>query len=374
MRVVISRTSGEKDALFNYFTNMSSPIRFGFIGAGQIAEISVASVKSHANGRIVAIQDVNPERAQALAGKHAIEKTYATPQELFADPEVDAVYVAVPNKFHVPLTIEALKAGKHVMLEKPFAMNYAEALEAAEVARASGKVLTLGMNLRFGAMQQKMKMLAEEGAFGEIYHAKALWQRRVGIPKLGTWFGSRELAGGGCLYDIGVHLLDLCLFVTGKFNPASVMGATYTKFGNRGKGEGGWGRSDRTGIGFDVEDFASGLIRFADGSTVSLDVTWACHTDSPSRMDVQLFGTEAGAHVLGGKTFVQDENTGEYLTREVTPGTVPFAHQERFHNFINHLHGTEDLCVTLEQALVVQHILDAIAESSATGREVRFDS
>lgn len=353
---------------------MPSSIRFGFIGAGQIAESSAAAINSHSNASVVAIQDLNPERARTVAKQHAIGKTYAEPREIFSDPEVDAVYVAVPNKFHVPLTIEALKAGKHVILEKPFAMNYTEALEAAEAAKKSGKTLTLGMNLRFGAMQQKMKMLVEEGFFGEIYHAKANWQRRTGIPKLGTWFGSRELAGGGCLYDIGVHLLDLCLFVTGKFKPVSVVGATYTKFGNRGKGEGGWGRSERSDIKFDVEDFASGFIRFEDGSSVSLDVTWACHTNDPSRMDVQLFGTDAGAHVLAGKVFTQDEKTGEYLTREIVPGKVPFTHQERFCNFINHLLGTEELCVTLEQALVVQRILDALAESSATGREVHFDS
>lgn len=353
---------------------MPTPLRFGFIGAGQIAESSAASVKSHPHGRVVAVQDMHLERAKALATAQAIEKVYTTPQELFADPEVDAVYVAVPNKFHVPLTIEALRAGKHVMLEKPFAMNYAEALQAAEAARKTDRVLTLGMNLRFGTMQQSMRALVQENKFGEIYHAKAFWFRRTGIPKLGTWFGSRELAGGGCLYDIGVHLLDIALYVTGKFRPTSVSGATYTKFGNRGKGEGGWGRSERTDIVFDVDDFASGLIRFEDGSTISLDVSWAAHIDSPNKMDVHLYGTEAGAEVFAGKIFTQDENTGEYLTRELKPGAVPFAHQDRFHNFINHLHGTEELCVTLEQALTVQRILDALAESSATGREVRFDS
>lgn len=350
---------------------MSSTINFGFIGAGQITHSSATAVNSHPDGRVTAIQDLNRERAKELSALHSIEKVYATPQELFADPDIDAVYIAVPNKFHVPLAVEALRAGKHVLLEKPFAMSYGEAWEAADAAKESGKVLTLGMNRRFEAMPQHMCKLVRENYFGEIYHAKAFWFRRTGIPKLGTWFGNKALAGAGCLYDIGVHLLDLALYVTGRFDPVAVSGATYTKFGNRGKGEGGWGKSERSDIVFDVDDFASGLIRFQDGSTLSLDVSWAAHIDTGSKADVHLYGTEGGAHVLTGKTFFQDEKTGDYITREVHPGTSEFAN-DRFHNFINHLLGKEALCVTLEQALVVQQILDAMALSSDTGQEVRF--
>lgn len=349
---------------------MSSQIRFGFIGAGNIAESSIPAIHSHPNARVIALQDLHLERAQHVGELFGIDKFYATPQELFSNPDIDAVYVAVPNKFHVPLAIEALRAGKHVILEKPFAMNYAEALQATEVARETGKILTLGMNQRFTPLAQHMHVLAQNNHFGEIYHAKAYWLRRSGIPRLGTWFGNRELAGGGCLYDIGVHLLDLCLYITGNFKPVSVSGVTYTKFGNRGKGEGGWGRSQKADIPFDVEDFASGLIRFENGFTISLDVSWAAHMETSTKADIQLFGTEAGAAVLEGKIFSQDHETQEYITRETILGPLPFPHNNRFHNFINHLLGTEELCVTLEQALVVQHILDGIAESSVTGHEV----
>lgn len=348
-------------------------LRYGFIGAGQIAKYSADAVNRHPNSSVVAAQDLNAERLAELCKDCNIPKTYHTAAELLADPEVDAVYIAVPNKFHVPLTIAALEAGKHVILEKPFAMNYAEAQTAAEVARRTGKVLMLGMNQRFGRNPQKIKTLVEKGALGEIYHAKAFWFRRTGIPKLGTWFGNREIAGGGCLYDIGVHLLDLCLYVLGRFDAVSVTGSTYTKFGNRGLGEGGWGKSDRAhDAQFDVEDFATGLIRFGDGLSISLDVAWACHTDQANRMDVQLFGTEAGAHVMDARVFKRDAESGEYRSAEEISADVRFAHGERFDNFTNHLLGTEELCVTLDQALAVQRILDALAESSATGREVRL--
>src|SRR5690606_9585115 len=145
-------------------------------------------------------QDLSGERLAALCQAKAIAKAYASAEELFADPEIDAVYIAVPNKFHAPLAIQALEADKHVVLDKPFAMNLAEAQEVAAVAQRTGKILTLGMNMRFEPLPQRIKSLVARGELGEIYHAKAYWLRRTGIPKLGTWFGNREIAGGGCLY------------------------------------------------------------------------------------------------------------------------------------------------------------------------------
>jgi predicted dehydrogenase len=350
-----------------------SPVNFGFIGAGQISHHSADIINKHPHARVIAVQDPHTDRVKELCAAHGIPKACTTADEIFSDPEVDAVYIATPNKFHVPLTVQALEAGKHVILEKPFAMSYPEALLATETAKRAGKVLTLGMNMRFGKAPQTLRALVQAGMLGEIYHAKGFWFRRTGIPRLGTWFGNRELAGGGCLYDIGVHLLDLSLYLMDNFDAVSVYGATYTKFGHRGLGEGGWGKSDRADIPFDVEDFATALIRFGNGSTVSLDVAWACHAEDDNRNDVHLYGTEAGAHAMSGKVLRRDPQSGEYLVVQNLRSEVRYPHSDRFHNFINHLRGEEELCVTIEQALMVQKILDAIAESSVTGREVRLD-
>jgi predicted dehydrogenase len=349
-------------------------IKFGFIGAGQISHSSAASINSHPRATLVAAQDTNAARLKELEAKFGVANTYATAEELFADNNLDAVYIATPNKFHVPLALQALEAGKHVILEKPFAMNYPEALQAAETARRLGKVLTLGMNQRFEKAPQTVRSLIEAGTLGEIYHTKAHWLRRAGIPKLGTWFGNRELSGGGCLYDIGVHFLDLSLYLMDNFDPVSVSGATYTKFGHLGRGEGGWGKSEASEIVFDVDDFATGFIRMANGATLSLDVSWACHAEEDDRADVHLYGTEAGAHAMKGRIFRQDPETGEYLVVQNPKAEIRYPHCDRFHNFINHLVEGEELCVSLDQALTVQKILDAMAESAASGREVRLDS
>jgi predicted dehydrogenase len=351
----------------------SSTVNFGLIGAGAISWSAAEAIKKHANGKVLAISDPNLERAKEVAGHIKIEKVYATAKELFADPGINAVYIATPNKFHAPLAKQALMAGKHVILEKPFAMNYAEARQVTDLAAKKKLVFTVGMNQRFNADSQRVRQLVEKKFFGEIYHAKAYWRRRTGIPKLGTWFGNKELAGAGSLYDIGVHMLDLCLHTIGNFEPVAVSGQTYTKFGNRGLGEGGWGNSERSNIKFDVDDFASAFIRFANGATVTLDTSWACHQAAGNMDNVEIFGTEAGASVRPAKIFRygKDPLTNyEVIDLNKTPLTMP--HQCRFHNFINHLLGKEALVVGAKQALAVQKILDAIAKSSKTGKEVRL--
>jgi len=351
---------------------MNTPIRFGFIGAGAIAHSSAHAVNRHPKAKVVAATDPHEGRLKEFCDSYHIPKAYANSDILLADKDIDAVYIAVPNKFHVPLAVQALNAGKHVILEKPFALNYEEASLAADLSVKQGKVLTIGMNQRFTDQAQKFHSLSQQGTFGEIYHAKAYWQRRAGIPKLGTWFGSKDLAGGGCLYDIGVHLIDLCLYVIDNFEPVSVYGSTYAKFGNRGLGEGGWGKSDNTGLPFEVEDFAAGQIRFANGATVSVDVTWARHAAEANRMDIEFYGTEAGASVLAGKIYRRDETAKAHVIIDNPDAPIRYPHKERFHNFINHILGEEELCVTLKQALVVQRILDGIKESSITGDSVKI--
>lgn len=349
-------------------------IGFGLIGAGAIAHYTAESLSKHPHVKVLAVQDPNEARAKDLAAKFKIGTATTDIEKLLNDKNIDAVYIATPNKFHVPLTLQAIKAGKHVILEKPFALNYAEAKQAVDAAKAANLVFTLGMNQRFSPDSQRIKQLVEQGALGDIYHAKAYWLRRTGIPKLGTWFGNRELAGSGCLYDIGVHMLDLALYTIDNFQPVTVSGTTYTKFGNRGLGEGGWGLSERGAVKFDVDDFASAFIRFANGATVTLDVTWAAHRVDRDRDNVEIFGTEGGAWIRPAKVFRYLQNgTGKPADYEVVDelnGPLALPHADRFHNFVNHLLGKEKLVVTTDQALTVQKILDAIAESSRLGKEV----
>ncbi len=348
----------------------TSNLGFGFIGAGAISGYAAGEISRHEHASVTAIFDTSQDRAREVAQANAIPSVCTSVEALLALDSVDAVYIAVPNKFHIPLTIQALEAGKHVLLEKPFALNAIEAARAVEAARSAGRVLNLGMNQRFELNSQKFRALARQGVFGDIYHAKAAWIRRAGIPKLGTWFGSLEMAGAGCLYDIGVHVLDLAMSVMDNFEPVSAFGQTYSQFGPRGLGEGNWGRSDQRGISFEVEDFATGIIRLSNGATITLDAAWACHMENPGEVEVEIFGTEGGGKLYKGEVYRRDADLDEHYTITDPHVEIKYPHRNRFHNFINHLLHSEPLCVTMEQALTTQRILDALRESAATGQSV----
>ena len=349
-----------------------SKIRFGIIGAGAISQGAAIELAGMAEVEVVAIADPSLERANALADKAKIVKRYASGEELIADPAIDAVYVAVPNKYHAPLAAAALKAGKHVILDKPFALSLAEAEGVAAAAKSSGKLLMLGMNQRFAQPMQRIRRLVMDGVLGEVYHGKACWMRRAGSPKQGTWFTRKELAGGGALLDIGVHVLDLGCWLMGNWKPVAVTGRAYTKLGQRGLGEGGWGMSEKTDAPFDVDDFATALITFADGATLSLDASWVLHQKDSDRNGVQLHGSEGGATTNPCELFRFGDGKGSYRVDQNPFAEPLWAHGSRFRNFVLAILGKEAPAVTVAESLVVQKIIDGIYESTRTGREVRL--
>ncbi len=344
------------------------------VGAGQIAHYACAEIGRHPDAHVVAAAEPNAERLSELARKFDIVHALSDARALFERDDVDAVYIATPNAFHAALSVAALEHGKHVLLEKPFAMNVREAEHVLDVAERSGRVFTLNMLQRLRPDSQRVRALVRRGDLGEVYHAKAFWFRRSGIPKLGTWFGRKSLAGGGALLDIGVHLLDLALFAMDNFEPVAVSGCTYTRFGHRGLGEGGWGLSERSETSFDVDDFATGLIRFANGASLTLDASWALHQSESDRQNVVIHGSEAGAGCFPAELYRFGAPGSDYEVSSVPELELEFAHGSSYFNFVNAALGREMPCVRPHQALVVQRILDAIYASSESGSEVRLAS
>lgn len=352
-------------------SSSSAPLRLGIIGAGQISQGAANEINADARAQVVAIADPSPERLAALADKAGIERRFASGDELIAADDIDAVYVAVPNKFHAPLAKAALEAGKHVILDKPFAMNLPEAQGVAAAAAASGRVLMLGMNQRFKPSSQLARARVRAGVFGEVYHAKACWRRRAGIPRIGSWFTQKAVSGGGGLLDIGVHMLDLSLYVLDNFKPLSVSGAAYTKLGNQGLGAGGWGMSeiDPDAV-FDVDDFATALIKLEGGVSLCLDASWALHQPAANYDDLHLFGTTAGGSANSGEMYRFGAEGGYEVVQGLPAGDLPTVSGSRFTNFIGACLGEHEPEVTVPQALAVQAIIDAIYESSRSGRDV----
>lgn len=348
-------------------------IRVGMIGAGAIANDHCQAISKYEGAEVAAVADISAERRGALQEKFSIPKGYAEWETLVADKELDAVAIALPNALHAPVSMAALKAGKHVLLDKPFALNYAEAKTVVSTANRKKKILMLGMNQRYRQESQVVKTLVERGELGEIYHAKAYWYRRMGAPKFGTWFVNKSMSGGGCMLDIGVHYLDLALHLMDNWEPVSVSGQVYGKFGHRGIGEGGWGKSDASAkIKFDVEDFATALIKFKNRATLELNVSWVLHQEQGDRNNVELYGTDAGISLAPTKLFRQSKQQGEYEVVAPQDIKIPHRYQSRQANWLDAILGKDQPLCTTEQSLVVQRILDAVYASSATGKEIRL--
>ena len=347
----------------------SGMVRFGIIGTGGVAGGGARDFGDNPDAELIAVADPSYERRTEFASRFEVATALESADELLALDAVDAVYIAVPNYLHVPLAAQALNAGKHVILEKPFALSRADAEPLVAAARGTDCHFMLGMNQRFTPHVQRARQLVAQGRIGRAYHCKTFWRRRTGIPGIGSWFTRKTLSGGGGLLDIGVHMLDNAMHILGNFNVHSVSGATYREFGPRGAGEGGYGLSERTEAAFDVDDFATAILKLDDGATVLIDAVWAMHNEHRSEMNILLYGSEGAIDTYGDRLFRQQGS--EYHAIEgPDAGPLAYPHTSRFHHFVNVILGREEPCVSLDQAIAVQRVIDAIYTSSTTGREV----
>ena len=217
---------------------------------------------------------------------------------MLALPELDAVSVCTPNFLHAELALASMAAGKHVLCEKPMANTLENAQQIAKAAKEVSTIFMMGMNNRFRGDTTVLKALIEAGELGDIYYAKCGWVRRAGIPGLGGWFTTKSMSGGGPLIDLGVHMLDMTMYLMGNPAPVSVSGSTYAHFGPRGLGSSNYGYKPdpSTPLKYDVEDLATGLIKFDNGATLFVEASWASHIAHEKNYSI-LMGTEGGAQL-----------------------------------------------------------------------------
>ncbi len=351
---------------------MGKVIKVGVIGAGSIGRVHIDAYKKAKDVEVLAVADTNGAAAEQAARTYGIPKSFSDPKELIREADVEAVSVCVPNAFHAPLAIEALKAGKHVLCEKPPAMNAKEADAMAQAAKKAKKVLMYAFVNRFQAESQALKKYIEAGDLGEIYHCVASATRRRGIPGLGGWFTTKKMSGGGPLIDIGVHILDLSLWLMGFPEPVSVSAACYQKFGHKKDYVyvSMWGTKVPGGT-FDVEDYATAMVRFRNGASLSLECSWAANIASGA-FNTQLMGDKGGAFLeVGGGLRLFGEHRGNLV--DMSP---QFAKTDRFLAEVSHfaecVRGEHGPICTAEQGIVIQKVIDAIYKSSESGREVRL--
>ena len=352
-----------------------SKIGVGFIGAGGIAQGQHMPSYAKLSDRVelVAVADVNEASARAAAERFHIPHVYTDYRAMVQRDDIHVVVVATPNFLHKDATIAALEAGKHVHCEKPLARNAHEAREMVQTARRVGKLLHVSLQWRFSGVAQFLhKYIVQEGNLGEIYYARAHALRRRGIPGWGV-FIDKEKQGGGPLIDIGVHILDTTLWLMGYPKPVAAFGATYTKFGNRPDVVGLMGQWDYTK--FTVEDFAVGLIRLENGATITLESSF-CANIERDEFNTLLLGDKGGvfADPLSDRPvrIATEQNRTLY---NVEPANIPNvnSYQANVEAFVDAVLHNKPAPIPGEHGYYLNAIMDAIYESSETGREVRID-
>jgi predicted dehydrogenase len=274
-------------------------VRVGVIGAG-IGALHLAAYRQLPGVEVRALAGLDDQRVREVAARYEVPQTYRDYEDLLAQPEIDAVSICAPNSLHAPMTIAALHCGKHVLVEKPLAPTVAEGQAMLAAAQATGRILMVAFNHRYRGDVQWLKQYIESGALGRIYYAKAHWMRRSGIPRLGSWFVSRRQAGGGPLIDLGIHVLDMALYLMGEPPIRTVSATTYAEFGPRGlKGNDATlqQRLDEQ-LPYEVEDLATAFLRLGDGATLLLEASWATHSAAQDDFGVTLYGTAGGAELF----------------------------------------------------------------------------
>ena len=374
-------------------------IKAGIIGCGFIANGKHLASMSRIEGiEPVAFCDLVPEKAEALAKRYGPPDSLVCTEyrEVLARDDIDVVHVCTPNSTHAEISVAALESGKHVMCEKPMAINAAEAKAMLDASQKTGRLLTIGYQNRFREDSLFMKSLCEAGELGEIYFAKAFATRRRGVPVWGV-FMDKEKQGGGPLIDLATHALDLTLWMMDNYEPATALGSTFDKIAKIGSSAnimGPWDPDE-----FEVEDSAFGLVRFKNGATVMVESSWALNMILSNEGMTLLCGTKAGADMFpptgpvvresdwqaapsyhvrvngeheGGRLFVQNYAMGgSFLDaqgeREQFVGGI-----KEMQTWLTAVRGEGELVVKPEQAYTVTRILEAIYQSASSGDAVHL--
>ena len=347
-------------------------VRLGVIGLGNIATIHCNRLEEAGLGEsLVAGLDINPDARAAFHDAYNVP-VYEDAEKLY--DAVDAVLVTTPNKFHEDYVVGALEAGLDVFVEKPLAHNLESAERIAAAAEDADGFVMVGFHKRFTNSVQALVEYRDDGRMGEISHIEADYIRRRGIPGRGSWFTRKDVAGGGSLIDIGVHAIDLSLYLLDFPEVVEVSGRTRSQFGTDDDYAyvQMWG-ADQGADGFDVDDSATAFIRCADGSTINLEVAWA--TNRPDSQQYYVRGTDAGAglDLADGSMDIYETVEGDVDHHQTSEITTPSgdAHGFELTRFVEAVaEGEPPGTNTIEEALSVQRVLDAIYTSSERGEAV----
>ncbi len=346
-------------------------IRTGIVGLGNIGQYHAERLRE-LGVPLVGGMDVAEEARDRFARRYDVS-VYDDHRELF--DEVDAVIVTTPNKYHEEYAVAALEQDRHLLLEKPLAHDLESAERIAAAAADTGARCMVGFNNRFLNTVRIVRNRIEEGALGKISHIEANYVRRRGVPGRGSWFTRRAISGGGALIDLGVHAVDLALYLLDYPTVREVSGTTRTEFGTREDYAylDMWGE-DAGPEGFDVDDSASAFVRCGGDRTISLEVAWA--TNRPANHEFVVRGTEAAARfdLLENELTIHSASTAgsNHLADTSIEAHQNDTHSDEQRAFFDAIASGESLEDNVDHALDVQRVIDGIYRSSEGGEGVRI--
>jgi predicted dehydrogenase len=350
---------------------MAGKLKVGVIGVGGIAKAHMPGWLDNPNAEIVAGCDVAEGALSKWGETYGVTKLTTKTDDLLNDPDIDIIDICTPNNYHAPLAIAAMKAGKHVLCEKPLAPNPGLIRDMISARDATGKMLLTAQHFRFSGVAKAMKAEIDTGVLGDVYHARSWMLRRAAAPTRPGFILKEHATGGACI-DIGVHILDLTLWFMGNPKPISVTGVSRTELAHLPGAFSIWGGAIPQEM--NVEEFASAFVRFDNGATLILEVSWLLHHDTEGEdMQMWLYGTRGGAHwpkceiLQSNYTTQQMSNRTLKLTKDIRP-----AHAQECVEFAAAIVEGKPSPVPAEQSLQVLTILDGVYRSQESGGEVKL--
>lgn len=329
--------------------------RIGIIGLGGIAQLVHLPVLSKLpNAEIVAVAEINKSRLKVVGDKFGIQKRYSDYGEMLKNENLDAVIIATPTNTHTQIALDCLNANKDVLIEKPMTRTLAEAKQIHAAAKKHKKNVMVGMNLRYRPDAMLLKSLIKSGELGDIFYIRCGWLRKQSSEQ--KWFLSKSQAGGGAIFDLGIVLFDLALWI---MDFAPVKSVSVQKFHHNTK---------------EVEDSAVGFIRFENSSVISFEVSWAFHSDIDS-LNLSAYGTRGTAKLNPLRAYRRIESSQIDLTPAGAANVTSMykkSYENELKHFIGVIQGNLPVFSTSDEALSRMTMLEAIYKSADTGKEIKL--
>lgn len=340
---------------------MSHAVRLAIIGAGWPGAKHAEGAKASGGFKIAAVADLIPDRRSAVAAHATGARELEDASSAVREKDVDAVTIALPNHLHAEIAVAALRAGKHVLIEKPPGASAKDARRIAAAAEKSGKIALYALQRRFGGPEQAAKQAIGKGYAGEIYHARASWLRTRGVPTGTGWYGKKTESGGGAMIDLGSHLLDLAWWLLDQPKPQSVFAATHRRLGS-------------VESNYDVEDAAFAIIRFEGGRTLELSAAWTLN-QPPQQQGTQcrLFGTGGCVDVYtphGAVIYRQFDAKGQSKPTELKPPRLT-GHAALMRHFRECILGKTKPLIGPAEGVMLMEIVEAMYKSAEAGKSVQ---